>query len=43
MYEVAVFSEKVNDNLHVDFSSMPVTMSLSVEAGKGSVSDFSGR
>lgn len=42
MYEVAVFSEKVNDNLHVDFSSMPVTMSLSVEAGKGSVSDFSG-
>ena len=41
-YTLKIFSEEANGNLYTDFCSKPVTMTVTVESGLGTVSDFTG-
>lgn len=42
IYSLEVFSEQVNGGLHTNFASEPVTMTVDVKSGSGTVSDYSG-
>lgn len=39
-YTLQIFSEQANEDLYTDFCSEPVTMTLTVSGGVGTVSDF---
>lgn len=41
-YTLKIFSEEANGDLYADFSSEPVTMTVTVSAGTATVSDYSG-
>lgn len=41
-YTLSLFAEQANSDLHTDFCSSPVTMTVTVAGGVGAVSDFGG-
>lgn len=41
-YILKIFSEEANGDLYTDFCSEPVTMTVTVESGSGTVSNFTG-
>ena len=41
-YTLQIFSEEANEHLYTDFCSEPVTMTVTVSNGSGTVSDFGG-
>lgn len=41
-YTLKIFSEEANEDLHTDFCSEPVTMTVTVASGSGTVSNFGG-
>ena len=41
-YTLQIFSEEANGDMYTDFCSEPVTMTLTVTGGQGTVSDFGG-